>query len=283
MRHAALPRSRSRSRCVLLLLAPLAAGESLAQAAFRFNDLDLRDPHVFVNFIGCRDITDTPLVGFSINGELQTSIQTDGDDPPDGLLDLSYLVQFLPLDQTQASNLIDTGTADCTAPLAGTTCDRFVPLNLAGDATLQPAVQCLAPLAGTTRPYAPAVTPADAPCFVSPPGTLTIDLGGIPLTLRDARLAATFVGNPAGNLVNGLLSGFISETDANNIMIPAVLPLVGGQPLSALLPGGAGNCAAHNDKDINGGVMGWWFYFNFSAPRVTLVDPFVDGFADGFE
>lgn len=282
MRHAVPPRRGSSARC-LALLAALAGTGAAAQTAFRFNDLDLRDPHVYVNFIGCRDVTDTPLVGFSINGELQASIQTDRDVPADGLLDFSYLVEFLPLDQAQATNLIDTGTADCTAPLAGTTCSRFVPSNLAGDATLQAANQCLGPLAGTTRPYAPAITPSGAPCFVSPAGTLTLDLGGIPLTLRDARIAATFVGNPATNLANGLLSGFISETDANSTILPSVLPLIGGQPLSALLPGGNGNCAAFNDKDVNNGVMGWWFYLNFTAPAVTLLDPFADGFADGFE
>jgi hypothetical protein len=61
--------------------------------------------------------------------------------------------------------------------------------------------------------------------------------------------------------------GFISETDANNTMIPNSFPLVGGMPLSALLPGGSNNCAAHNDKDVNNGVMGWWFYLNFPAAR----------------
>src|SRR5688572_21494438 len=52
--------------------------------AFRLTDLDLRDPHLYVEFLGCRDVTDTQLVGFSVNNELQTAIQTDGDDPPDG-------------------------------------------------------------------------------------------------------------------------------------------------------------------------------------------------------
>jgi hypothetical protein len=65
--------------------------------AFRLRDLDLRDPHVFVNFIGCRDVTDNPLAGFSVNGELQTNIQTDGD--VDGDLDLSIATVFRPLDQ----------------------------------------------------------------------------------------------------------------------------------------------------------------------------------------
>jgi len=88
-----------------LLLATTTASSAQSPAGFRFADLDLRDPHLFVDAFGCRDITDTPLLGFSVNGTLQTRIQTDGDG--DGSLDLSYLVEFLPLDTSQASNLID--------------------------------------------------------------------------------------------------------------------------------------------------------------------------------
>ena len=88
---------------------------------------------------------------------------------------------------------------------------------------------------------------------------------------------ATFVGLPAQGLVNGLLRGFISETDADNTIMPASLPLVGGQPLSALLAGGTNNCAPHSDIDINQGVSGWWFYLNFSAVRLSPM------FSDGFE
>ena len=255
-------------------------GAHAQSTIFRINDMDLRDPHVFVDFIGCRDITDTPLVGFSVNGELQTSIQTDDDG--DGSLDLSTLIEFLPLDQSQPMNLMDSGGAQCTAPLVDTQCGPIVNPGLAGDAALSQAAQCLTFLPGTLRPYSPAITSTGAPCFASPVGTLSLDLGGIPLTLHDAQLAATFVGLPAQGMVNGLLRGFISETDADNTIIPASLPLVGGQPLSALLAGGTNNCAAHSDIDINQGVPGWWFYLNFTAARV-VTDPFANGFNDGFE
>jgi hypothetical protein len=131
---------------------------------------------------------------------------------------------------------------------------------------------CLTPLAGTLRPYSPAVTSPSGPCYAAGPVTVPINLGGIPITLRDARIAATYVGNPAGNTTNGLLMGFISETDANATIIPASFPLVGGQSLSSLLPGGTGNCATHDARDMNGAVRGWWFYLNFTAPRVTWID-----------
>ncbi len=249
-------------------------------AVFRINDLDLRDPHIFIDLIGCRDVTDTALVGFSLNGELQTNIQTDGD--ADGYLDLSTLIEFLPLDQSQATNLMVYGGAQCTAPMAGTQCGPITNQMLAGDAALSAAVQCLTFHSGTVRPYAPAITSTSAPCFASPLGTLNLDLGGIPLTLHDAQLAATFVDNPAQSLVTGLLRGFITETDANATTIPATFPLVGGQPLSALLPGGNANCATHSDVDLENNVRGWWFYLNFSATRVA-VDLFANGFGDGFE
>ena len=90
--------------------------------------------------------------------------------------------------------------------------------------------------------------------------------------LTEARIGAAYVGSPAGNLVTGLLMGFISETVANATILPSNLPLVGGQPLSSLLPGGTNNCSPSSDLDINAGVRGWWFYMNFTAPRATWVD-----------
>lgn len=275
----------------LILLCAFAHLPALAQSdVFRINDMDLRDPHVYVDVLGCRDVTDTALLGFSVNGRLQASIQTDADVPSDGLLDLSTLIEFLPLDQSLTTNLMDSGSADCTAPIATTTCVRpIVPSGIAGDAALLSAGACLAPITGTFRPYAPEIAVNSAPCFSSPSGTLVLNLGGIPVTLNDAQIAASFDGAPAGTLVNGLIKGFVTEADADAALLPDTLPLMGGQPLSSVLPGGDPpgpnntNCAAHSDVDIRNGVRGWWFYLNFTATRVIVVDLFADGFADGFE
>lgn len=266
-----------------IVVVSLCSANALAQSSlFRFNDMDLRDPHIFVNFLGCRDVTDVPLSGFSVNGEIQNSIQNDGNS--DGYLDRSTVVEFLPLDQSLATNLFDSGSANCTAPLASTSCSQITSSAIAGDATLSPNTTCLAAIAGTLRPYALALTSSTAPCFASPIGTVVLDLGGIPAQLTGAQIAATFVANPATSLTNGVLRGFISETDANNTIIPAGFPLVGGMPLSSLLPGGSGNCASHSDKDIKDGVTGWWLYLNFTAPRTAqFFDNFLDGFANGFE
>jgi len=50
------------------------------------------------------------------------------------------------------------------------------------------------------------------------------------------------------------------------------LPVLGTRTLSSLLPGGTGNCSPRDDRDMNGADRGWWFYLNFTAPRVTWVD-----------
>lgn len=283
MHRAMQGQGRTAPRWLCAAWLAVASTSALAQqaAAFRFSDLDLRDPHLFVQVIGCNDITNPSLLPFSVNGELQTRIQTDADG--DGRLDLSYLVEFLPLDRTQPTNLMDFGGAECSAPLASTQCTQVVVSALAGDATLGPGTACLAPLPGTVRPYSPAVAAPSAPCFVSPAGTLTLDLGGIPITLREVALSASFVGDPGDALANGLLRGFISEADADATILPPALPLVGGRTLSSLLPGGTGNCAAFSDKDMLEGASGWWFYFNFPASRVAIADPFATGFSDGFE
>ncbi len=273
-----------------LTLFALASADMSAQVtAFRMNDLDLRDPHVFVNLIGCRDVTDTPLVGFSVNGELQTSIQTDGDTPADGLLDLSNVFLFQPLDQSLTTNPFDSGDAACTAPLASTACSLFASSGLTGDAVLSSSAPCLEPIAAALHGYIPGVISANAPCFGSPVGTISLDLGGIAVPLQDAQIAATFVGNPAGSTVNGLMKGFLRESDADAVIIPATFPLIGGLPLSEILPGGdppgpGVNCAVHSDIDLHNDVRGWWFYLNFTAPSVPLdFDPFASGFTHGFE
>ncbi len=248
---------------------------TVTPTAFRFSDLDVRDPHVFVNFLGCRDVTDTALAGFSVNGQLQTSIQTDGTDA-DTNLDLSIATVFRPLAQTAATSPLEVHFPTCTAPLGTTTCSRMpsgtTPILTTG--TNMATGSCLAALTGTigAPAYTPAITTPSGPCYVSAPVTVTISLGGIPVVLRDARIAATYVGNPATNTTNGLLRGFISEADANTTIIPMSFPLVGGMPLSALLPGGMGNCSSRDDRDMNGTVRGWWFYLNFTAPRVPWID-----------
>jgi hypothetical protein len=141
-------------------------------------------------------------------------------------------------------------------------------------ATNQATGTCLGPEPGTVRPYNPGVTSATGPCYASAPETLHLDIEGIQLTLTNAQIGGTYVGNPAERMVNGLIRGFISEAEANMITLPANLPVVGGAALSSILRGGRGNCASGSDKDMGpGGVPGWWLYFNFTASAVPWSEP----------
>lgn len=235
--------------------------------AFRFNTLALRDPHAFASVIGCNDITNS-LFGQAINEQLTTNITMDTDS--DGFLELSPVVVFRPLNQSAATSPIELQFANCTAPMSSTTCahdptSQVVPLT----ATNMTSGTCLGTIAGTVRPYNPAVTvttaPANGACFVSNTSTITFTLAGVDITLTDAQIAAAYQGNPATGVTNGLLRGFLSETAANAIFLPDDLPVVGGSSLGSLLRGGTGNCMSGSDKDTHNGVMGWWFYLNFTA------------------
>jgi len=252
---------------------------AIPPTAFRFTDVDLRDPHVFVSIFGCRDLTDTAFGGFSVNGKIHDSLTTDGTDDPDAFLDLSPVLLFKPLAQGQSTNAVEFHFADCTVPAEGTTCHPGANPPSALTATNQPSGTCLDILPGTVSSamYTPVITVPMGVCFATNTQTVTFHLGAIPVTLTDATIGAVYVGNPATGLVNGLLRGFVSETSANETILPDSLPIVNGKPLSALLPGGDRppvggndkNCAAHSDKDTNNGVSGWWFYLNFVASPVT--------------
>jgi hypothetical protein len=237
--------------------------------AFRFVDLDLRDPHIRVRFLGCRDVTDTALLGFSVNGQIASSLTTDDD--ADGDLDFSPLLVFRPLDQGAETSSVDVLTGACTAT-DPTSCSSGGATPTPSTATNTAVGTCLSPLAGTTSGYSPAITsPADS-CFSTDEGTLNLVLADIPITLTNTRVAAEYSGDPATGMVDGLLSGFISEAVADATILPNTLPLVGGRPLSSLLAGGTGNCATTSDKDTVNGVVGWWFYLNFTAQTVPWVD-----------
>ena len=250
-------------------------GEPLEPAeAFRIADLDLRDPHVYLDLgfpLGCRDFTDQDLPlapGSALNARIATSLTADGDG--DGLLDASPLLAFRPFDESAAGLRLDVQSGLCLAPAAGTTCapdPQSVPQTARYDGVA--AGVCLAPVAGTTyAPYAPEAPEPLAPGFASQARALAFDLDGLTVPLRAARLAASFVGTPVAELDTGLWMGFLAESDADQIPLPPDLPGVGGQPLSILLPGGTGNCAGHDDRDLFEGVTGWWFYFEYVAEPV---------------
>ena len=241
---------------------------------FRWTDLDLRDPHVYVSSIGCNDHTAHGAPGFSVNDELAESLVTDSNG--DGYLDRTHLTVFRPLDTDAVNGRLDDGAARCAAPSPPASCDWTDPWLLTPGTFTYDALSasgtCLEPLVDTSNPgYSPAISEPAAPCFWAELGEVTIDFFGVELTLHDSRVAAQFVGDPPTSLVSGLSMGFLLESDADATVLPGDLPLVGGQPLSILFPGGTGNCAVHDDRDTWKGQSGWWIYFNFTANPVTFV------------
>lgn len=248
---------------------------------FRVSDLDLRDPHVFLRITLppplpalCQDFTDQPIptTTFSLNGEIQNRIRTDTD-PLDGYLDASTLYWFRPLRLDGRITRLDSGSAGCFAPFPPSACEPIpdAPVAVVPTATAS-AGTCLAPIAGTTTPglpYSPAIATPAAPCFLTPPRTTEVQFGDTPITLVDAQYAGSFVGTPPTAIANGLLRGFLRESDANLILVPNPADPAQSFPLSSFLPGGAGNCSSRNDKDLHRGETGWWFYFNFVADQVA--------------
>lgn len=252
-------------------------------ASFRFADLDLRDPHVFLPITLaplpkiCFDFTDTaiPTTTVSFNGSIQTSYNSDTN-PADGFLDASSLLWFRPLRQDGRIARVDNGPADCLAPTPTSGCaERAGAQPTAYTYASAASGNCLAPLAGTIGmpAYSPAITSPSAPCFTTAPRTFVFDSNGTAITLVDAQIAASFAGNPATALNQGLLRGFLRESDANQIVISDPNLPGGSVTLASLLPGGTGSCSSRNDKDTHQGESGWWFHFNFSAGPVVYTGP----------
>lgn len=252
--------------------------------AFRLDSLALRDPHVIVPLFGgisCTDVTDPPgVANLSANGEIASLIGQDGD--MDGLYDLSLLALFRPLQQPPLPGAdIQVTLADCTAP--GESCSPGTNVPATVTYGNQASGLCGAPQPGTSGPgntgsYSPGITSSAAPCFGTTPATVSFPLGLFTLPLQDVRASGTYVGNPANQIIDGLLVGFLSEADASNIFLPndPNLALVGlaNQPITVALPGGAGNCATHDDRDLGPlGEPGWYFHLNFTAHQVTWTGP----------
>lgn len=245
---------------------------------YRAADLDLRDPHVFLNVpgFGCQDFTDDPAGGGlipSLNSQLAAAVTGDGDGDGDLLLDLSVLFGFRPLDVAAAGGRLDRALGDCSAPLAGTVCDwQRPPIPVTADYDGLAAGTCLAPHPGTTSGYSPAPAEPIAPCYTSSPRQVTLELIETRLELLASQAGGEFLGGPPpASIEGGLLFGFLTEAAADAILLPADLPIVGGQPVSILLPGGTGNCAAGDDRDTFGGMSGWWLYLDYRAEPVPFV------------
>jgi len=246
---------------------------------YRANHVALRDPHIFVNALGCADLTDTPIAGISVNTLIADAITVEDA----GMFDLNLLAALRPLVQPPSVGAtLEIYTGECTSPLFGETCGPGAGSAAVTSYLNQSSGDCVTPIAGTFgmdndnvgTPYVPGITPASAPCFATLPTSVNFELDVINIALENVVAGATFDGTPATGLVDGLIVGFLSEADADQILIPADVILVGGQPISSVLAGGATNCALHDDRDIGpGGEDGWYFYLEFEGHEVTWTGP----------
>ncbi len=231
------------------------ANPNAPRTAYRVSKLVLIDPHVFA--LG--DTTGT------VNNQIRTAVETDDDDPADGILDLNVSVIFQPLDQSGSSTPMFISFADCVVPFATTSCTETAASTvIAATATNSSSGTCLEALAGTTTAAYDPVVPVPSPCFSSNAVDVTVDLGTVTLPLKSARISATYSGTPATSLVTGLLMGFLTEADAMNIIVP--IPVVEDRPLSDIL----------EDTDMDtgpNGETGWWFYLSVEAVEVPYTSP----------
>jgi hypothetical protein len=236
-----------------------------AATAFRLIEAKLADPHVFADLGGCADLTEL------LDDQLADKIEKDKDG--DGNLDLSLLNVFHPLDPTAPTATVEVGPAECAAPMPGAGCQLDAASTVSSTATQKAAGSCLGALAGTVDP-ASTVSTATAPCYATESISMPLTLGPVELTLTDARVGGTFAASST-RIDHGLARGFVSESQADAIILPDDLPIVGGRPLSSLLPGGQDSCQTVDGRDIapDGTTRGWYFYINFTARTVTLASP----------
>jgi hypothetical protein len=241
----------------------------------RSSTLKIRDPHFFAPVlppIFCPDFTDTDIAGqpnSAINNQIALTLNADSN--TDGFLDSSPLWLFQNALAGPAIRRFDTAGGQCTAPLAGTSC-AFPALTNADTYTVitSGTDSCFAPIAGSTGGYSPAVATINSPCFLSAAKpNAALDFNGVSVPLYGVRSGGEF-NNSIGPTGKIMLRGFLRESDANAVLLPASVPLVGGRPLSVLLKGGTGSCATGSDKDNFEGVPGWWFYLEQTIAPVPV-------------
>ncbi len=272
--------------------------------AFRISTASVRDPQLFLDPFGtgaCFNITNPPgLLGISANNLIADATACTpviSGEPFPCVPDLAIVAVFRPLNQPPdgPGGTLELGLASCEDPDGtGMRCTMQDP-QLTTYAN-QTSGTCLAGLPGTTGPnnsgtYAPGVNPVPGPCAISaqvPSFEFTFgDVPPITIPLESVQFSATYDGDPATNLINGMFRGFIREAAADQLIITVPGGLLAPFPLSKVLPdgppgGGGSDCcapagtgtgASQDDRDTLNGTRGWWFYMNFTAEQVELVQP----------
>ena len=243
------------------------AAPTASPGTFRFDTAVLVDPHVFLtNNDGTK--ADLTTVCNQVFSELNTKDQftTQAQQGADGILDMSIIGVFRPLDTQAESVQAELTVAHCQAPYPSTGC---IPVNQAVALSAKvhnKNADCFKPYAGTTGGYSPAPNNPTGRCFVSDAADLTLPLlAGISIPFKQGKVAASYEGAKPTQLTSGIISAFLSEEQAQNTRFPTDIPLLGGQPISVLFK-------VEDMDQLVGGQKGWWLYFNFSASSVPYTE-----------
>ncbi len=215
--------------------------------AFRFNYLQLVDPHLFFDPLG--DVTQVLNEQFFVWFDPENG---DGD----GNMEAGLALVFRPLDQSDgAMGQFEYWNADCPVDEGGNVCAPAPgKLGYITDYTSFASAVCLEPdvdhLDDNLRPPPTSV----GPCFVNAPFDVIIEAGDLALPLQQAEVSARYVGDPSLNLVTGVLRGFLTEQAANDTN--TTVDALGKVSLDTVL----------RTQDMDGD--GWWLYFEFTALAV---------------
>ena len=245
-------------------------------ALYRVSSIKIRDPH-FVAPISppflCPDFTDNDLpgqAGSAINTQLQAAL--DADSEPNGFLDSAALLIFQNFALTSAVRRLDDASGACSAPSATSQCRIPLISTASSYATQAAGDACFEPIPSTFGTYTPAIGSIAAPCWLAAPqASLDFNVVAGMVQLQNVRRAGVALANGPGARV--LIRGFLRESDANLILLPATIPVFGGRPITILLKGGAGNACSGNDKDTLAGVPGWWFYLEQTLTPAAILPP----------
>lgn len=230
-------------------------------AYFRLTELMLREPRFILTG---SDITDTPLLGTSVNGTLIPGGLTMDYDA-DTFLDVSIVVGFEALDPSAATGSVELMDAHCLLSDA-TSCAPHPSPGLQASWTTENRADgaCLEPIEGTTSVFDFADTLPEGPCFTTTEERdVVMNVSGIRLELTATQVAASYDGAGPDRLVHGMIRGFLSVDSATSALLPAYLLLFAGSPLSDYL-----DAAERDMAESPNGEDGWWVYLGFTAEPV---------------
>lgn len=268
--------------------------------AYRVTSGRVISPHAVFGIpliLTCSDLTDTGVtVGSTMVDSLNTGLMSSIDS-----MSLNIVDVFRPLDSTAAMsndeiyvNAACSGTPTSCGPAAtGSSSAMTVATNHATGTCFVPTAADVNPHCaggGTCTGGYAAVSTISATCFDNAERDITVVLtvGGNPVTvpLHHARLDANY--SSATTLTPGVIVGWISAREAADVVV--MVPMLGNRRLYNFLQAGGArqadstgamqnsSCnlnggAVEDDRDVVGGVQGFWFFLNVGLTRVTWTGP----------